>query len=382
MDSFYIQLFLKQNFAHTISYLGAIQGLILAVIVWNYPQEHKTSNRILSLFLLSLVYLYIGPRVLDVIDSPYQRLYYGFRTIAPILLILYIHSLHKKVLDRKYFLFFLLIPVDILVTYSITRLRLNDQETFLNWRIFSHTWFIIIYLFYLPIIYNQYQEYKSKVLQNFSSTHRIGLKWVTQLFLGFMIIMTFDFLISVVALNFSVLDGGYASMASTVAFTAFMYFITIKGKLSSQIYQLRNLDVSPKVEHSSKIEEEQNLTENEDLNELAQKITKSIEINKLYKEMGLTVGDIAEKIDSQPYLVSQAINTCLGKNFFELINRYRVEEAKNLLLDESWNYLSIVGIGFEAGFNSKTAFNTSFKKFTGVTPSQFKKEKLRLENIE
>lgn len=380
MDSFYIQLFLKQNFAHTISYLGAIQGLILAVIVWNYPQQHKISNRILSLFLLSLVYLYIGPRVLEVLDSPYQRLYYGFRTVAPILLILYIHSLHQKVIDKKYFLYFLLIPLDILVTFSITRLRLNEQEHSLDWRIFSHIWFIIIYLFYLPIIYNQYQEYKSKVHQNFSSTHRIGLKWVTQLFFGFLIIMTFDFLLSVVALNFSILDGGYASMVSTVAFTAFMYFITIKGKLSSQIYQLRNLEVPTKAEQSKKIEADQNLPYNEDLYDLSMKITQCIEKNKLYKEMGLTVSDIADKIDSQPYLVSQAINTGLGKNFFELINRYRVEEAKKLLLDESWDYLSIVGIGFEAGFNSKTAFNTSFKKFTGVTPSQYKKEELNIED--
>src|SRR5690554_1610490 len=213
------QLFLKQDIAHTLSYLGAIQGLILAVIVWNYPQQHKTSNRILSLFLLSLVYLYIGPRVLDLIDSPFKRLYYGFRTLAPILLILYIQSLHQKVIVRRYFLFFLLVPLDILVTHSIIKLSLNDQSNSWDWRILTQSWFIIIYLFYLPIIYKQFQNYKLKVLQNFSSTHKIGLKWVSQLFFGFLFIMSFDFIISVIAGRYSRFEASTASIVSTLAFT-------------------------------------------------------------------------------------------------------------------------------------------------------------------
>ncbi|WP_373493157.1 helix-turn-helix domain-containing protein, partial [Aquiflexum sp.] len=62
--------------------------------------------------------------------------------------------------------------------------------------------------------------------------------------------------------------------------------------------------------------------------------------------------------------------------FFELVNGYRVEESKNLMMDEKLNHLSMIGIAFEAGFSSKTAFNTAFKKHTGMTPSQFKKEAL------
>src|SRR5690554_5454960 len=104
---------------------------------------------------------------------------------------------------------------------------------------------VIIYLFYLPIIYKQFQNYKLKVLQNFSTTHKIGLKWVSQLFFGFLFIMSFDFIISVVAGRFSRFEASTASIVSTLAFTIFIYFITIKGKLSPQIYQLRNLADSP-----------------------------------------------------------------------------------------------------------------------------------------
>ena len=355
--------------AQTISYLGAIQGLILAVIIWNYPQQHKISNRILSLFLLSLVYLYIGPRVLELIDSPFRRLYYGFRTLAPILLILYIQSLHQKVPDKKYYFLFLLIPLDFLITYFIANLRLNENPNLWNWEVFSHGWFIIIYLFYLPIVYTQFKKYKSKVLQNFSSTHKIGLKWVSQLFFGFLFIMSFDFLLSVMAVSLTNFNGNTASMVSTLAFTIFMYFITIKGKLSSQIYQLRNLEDVPKLENNPIQEEEVG-----HLKLVAEKVLHIMEAEKVYKEEGLSVKEVADKIDEKPYIVSQAINTCIGKNFFELVNGYRVEESKNLMLDEKLSHLSMIGIAFEAGFSSKTAFNTAFKKHTGLTPSQFKKE--------
>ncbi len=355
--------------AQTISYLGAIQGLILAVIIWNYPQQHKTSNRILSLFLLSLVYLYIGPRVLELIDSPFRRLYYGFRTLAPILLILYIQSLHQKVPEKKYFLLFLLIPLDFFVIYFIGNLRLNEQNNSWDWKIISHSWFIFIYLFYLPIIYFQYKKYKSKVQQNFSSTHKIGLKWVSQLFFGFLFIMSFDFLLSVMAISFSIIDGSNASMISTLAFTIFMYFITIKGKLSSQIYQLRNLEDVPKLENNPIQEEEIG-----HLKLVAEKVLQLMENGKFFREEGLSVKEFADKIEEKPYVVSRAINACLGKNFFELVNGYRVEESKNLILDEKLSHLSMVGIAFEAGFSSKTAFNTAFKKYSGMTPSQFKKQ--------
>ncbi|MFZ0597901.1 MAG: helix-turn-helix domain-containing protein, partial [Flavobacterium sp.] len=55
------------------------------------------------------------------------------------------------------------------------------------------------------------------------------------------------------------------------------------------------------------------------------------------------------------------------------INRYRIEEAKKMIQDPNMEHLSLMGIAFEVGFNSKTVFNTTFKKSTNQTPSEFKK---------
>ena len=62
----------------------------------------------------------------------------------------------------------------------------------------------------------------------------------------------------------------------------------------------------------------------------------------------------------------------MKKNFYDLINGYRVEEAKRLLLDSKNMNYTILSVGFEAGFNSKTTFNTVFKKFTGLAPTDYR----------
>lgn len=61
------------------------------------------------------------------------------------------------------------------------------------------------------------------------------------------------------------------------------------------------------------------------------------------------------------------------RNFYQLINGYRVEESKRLLVNEQLLHLNILAIGFEAGFNSKTTFNTTFKNQTGMSPLEYRK---------
>jgi AraC-like DNA-binding protein len=111
------------------------------------------------------------------------------------------------------------------------------------------------------------------------------------------------------------------------------------------------------------------------IRELADMIIKAIEKEKLFTESELSLQDLANKIRCAPHQASQAINEGLKKSFYDVINGYRVEEAKRLLIDpKNMNY-TILSVGFEAGFNSKTTFNTVFKKFTGVTPTEYRDKK-------
>ena len=74
-----------------------------------------------------------------------------------------------------------------------------------------------------------------------------------------------------------------------------------------------------------------------------------------------------------PNQLSWLLNESIGKNFNEFVNHYRVEAFKEIANDPNNSHLSLIGLAYDSGFNSKTVFNTYFKKETGLTPKQFLK---------
>lgn len=94
--------------------------------------------------------------------------------------------------------------------------------------------------------------------------------------------------------------------------------------------------------------------------------------NKFYTKPELTLSETASLLGTNTSYLSQIINDSFACNFSTFINQLRVEEAQRLLKDSKFNNLSIEGIGKQAGFKSKSVFNSAFKKITGVTPSAYK----------
>ena len=91
-----------------------------------------------------------------------------------------------------------------------------------------------------------------------------------------------------------------------------------------------------------------------------------------YLDSELSITDLSNELDIPSKTVSQVINEGYSCNFFDFINGYRVEAAKSLFKDQSNNKLTIQEVMYDSGFNSKSSFNTAFKKFTKLTPTQFK----------
>jgi len=79
-------------------------------------------------------------------------------------------------------------------------------------------------------------------------------------------------------------------------------------------------------------------------------------------------------MDVSTHDLSYLLNDSFGVNFFNFVNRYRVDEAKRLMLSGQNKHLNLLGIAYSAGFNSKTTFNIAFKKQTGLSPSEFMKQ--------
>ncbi|MCC5612293.1 helix-turn-helix domain-containing protein [Nostoc sp. CHAB 5834] len=103
-----------------------------------------------------------------------------------------------------------------------------------------------------------------------------------------------------------------------------------------------------------------------------ERLLASMQTDQCYLDNELTLPKLAGITQLSIHKLSYLLNNEFGQNFYQFVNGYRIEEAKRLLLDPKKSHLSMEGIAYEAGFNSKTAFNTTFRKITGLSPTEFK----------
>jgi AraC-like DNA-binding protein len=96
--------------------------------------------------------------------------------------------------------------------------------------------------------------------------------------------------------------------------------------------------------------------------------------NTPYKDPDLSLDTLASCLGISRRMITDAVNTCLGQNIQTFINSHRIEAVKKNMSDPKNSDKTLLEIGFEQGFNSKSAFNRSFKTQTGMTPSEFRKQ--------
>ncbi len=113
---------------------------------------------------------------------------------------------------------------------------------------------------------------------------------------------------------------------------------------------------------------------------LANDLENLMQREKLYHQNDLRLEVLAAKLNTSKHFVSQVINQGFKMNFFEYINLKRIEEAKHLLRTTPREELNIIEVAYTVGFNNKGTFNSAFKKITGVTPTEFRRQSKQLLN--
>jgi len=99
-----------------------------------------------------------------------------------------------------------------------------------------------------------------------------------------------------------------------------------------------------------------------------------MEKEKLYRNPDLTLPGLAKKLKLSANTLSQVLNGYCGQTFYNFVNSYRLEEVVSMMRDPKWDDKSVLELLLEAGFKSKSTFNPIFKKWTGKTPSEYRKE--------
>jgi len=132
--------------------------------------------------------------------------------------------------------------------------------------------------------------------------------------------------------------------------------------------------ISPPVESPRKKYQTSALTSDR-AEEIKQKLTQSMDVERAYLDPSLTMKKLSDQMHIHPNYLSQLINEQYQRNFNDFINQYRIQEAIRRLADPNQQKKSLLDLAYEVGFYSKSVFNMAFKKFTGMTPSEYRKNR-------
>lgn len=169
----------------------------------------------------------------------------------------------------------------------------------------------------------------------------------------------------------------YQLVSVTIFASSFIFFIflvyfaaLLKPRLFHRFPNQMNVESAQQV--AQKKYENSNLRDSQK-EVMVTKLLDYVEQEKPYLEPELTLGQLSEQVNIPTHYLSQVINEKIQRSFGDFINSYRVETAKKMLADDQFSHYTIIATAYEAGFNSKTAFYEAFKKFTGTTPSKYRK---------
>lgn len=265
-----------------------------------------------------------------------------------------------KVTDTK----FLLLPVAFLICLVLIKLGFFTPFDYL-----SIILILIQALFYTGYSYITIRRHQKKIQQFSSNTEGINLNWleyiIVVLFIVNIIYVIYNLLYDPKSLNFFI----------NTVFLLVIYWVAYYSLKQKEIYPLEEKQRQELIsmnENSDEEEVKRKLITDEELIKIKTHLESAMNSQRPYLDSELNLIKLAEILSVSTHHLSYVINTGFGKNFFQYVNEYRIEYAKKLLRDTDSKF-SILGIAYESGFNSKTAFNTTFKKLTGQTPSEFKK---------
>ncbi|MBV8324942.1 helix-turn-helix domain-containing protein [Chryseobacterium sp.] len=259
---------------------------------------------------------------------------------------------------------FLLFPIAFLICLVGISLGYSSPFEYLNIMLI-----LAQALLYTGVSYITIRQHQRKIQQFSSNTEEIDLNWleyiIVVLFIVNIIYIIYNLFYDPKSLNFFI----------NSVFLLVIYWVAYYSLKQKEIYPIEEKQRQELISIDEEVHEEKikrKLISDEELLKIKMELEEIMNSQQPYLDSELNLIKMAEILSVSTHHLSYVINTGFEKNFFQYVNEYRIEYAKILLKDPESKF-SILGIAYESGFNSKTSFNTTFKKMTGQTPSEYRK---------
>ena len=377
----------SSNLVLIILLLGATQGLFLTLLLLTKP-INKPANRLLA-FLIIAYSAFIVEQSLS--STQFVERYPHIQGLAAGVVFLNgpLHYLYALMLirpgaslTRKHLLHFIPFVVFYLYFLFPVYLKSGPEKIAFMQSIAEHgltpalmiaSWAVLIQgVAYMVVTFGMLQRHSEVIKNTFSSIEKINLNWLKHITFLTLVIWILGVIIEFLQM-YELNDPVQATVP--ISLTVLIYVMGYLGLRQPEIFS-HSADTLSDAEvdetGDTKKYERSGLTR-EKAQQLDQKLVHLMEIRKPFTDSSLKLNHLAQMVSTSPNYLSQVINEERQQNFYDFVNSYRIEEAKRMILDPSQEQMTLLSIAYEVGFNSKSAFNTAFKKHTGMTPTQLKK---------
>jgi AraC-like DNA-binding protein len=360
-----------------LTYAGIVQGLFVVMLLTNTNIKKSRANLFLSILLLSLsfsiAHIFFAGKVLDHLSAEVYTL--GdptFFLIAPLLWFYTKELIGERVrLSGKLVIHFL--PFLIIIFLSLTLRSLDPASAFIQFLDRNHRLVNVIFWVTVVAQFSSYQfsmrkkwiTYQEFIKQEISYKEGVDISWVRFFMIVFLLINVF-FLFSLFA-AIHLENGSWLPRTTALIFSLSIFALGYKGILQKELFKKNEptrLDI---------VEPLPNALVNKPDPELIGRLLNYMIEKKPYLDSELTLSSLAKNLSISRSQLSILINEGIGDNFYDFVNKYRVDEVKRLLIDPQVKNYNLLGIALEAGFKSKSTFNLIFKRFTGLTPTEYRK---------
>lgn len=386
------------NFHDIALVLVVFQSLLLAVLLLTVRQGKPLSNRLLALLITTigfealdtLMYWCVPLKQLYLQNTPLAFFLFKFAVLVqgPALLFYVKSVIYTDFTLRRRDLLHLLPALFTPVYVGLIVMSLGAEKLHAGVHDYSVYWDnplfrglmltqVLIVPAYALAALRLILSYRKRLKENYSSLDRIERNWLKILIISFCLICLWNLTARMVSLiNVGDLSALLGLLSNYLDFL-FANFLVFYNLLYSNIVQgVRDpagepqnnppvLDSTPAEQMDGKRDEFSPLQ--------ISAVERVIFQDKIYLQHDLTLEQLAATAQLPPRVTSNIINRHFGMSFFDFINYHRVETAKTMLVAAPDK--SVLEIAVMAGFNSKSAFNRFFKKFSDVTPTEFRKKK-------
>ena len=378
----------KPIFLNIISSITIFIMLLLAFFLLTVSTKNKLSNRLFASFLMITAF-----DLSSFFTDKYFETNLNFEifrmTIS--LLIMPIFYLYVKAVCHSDFRLkpkHLILIIPFVITNLVFIPRFYLATTIESIFIYEHfkqmleiRFFYILaelqYAFYIVLVFIILKKYKEIYLENYTNSNHSSYKWLFQMTVFFLIAHCIVFFKSVIRYtDYNVFLNISNVIIGTIALIISCWFV-LKALNNPDLF--KGVDSNMLLINEVVISTEKESFQTPKSVEIASQIElikKYVVENEPYLEPSLTIQELSKQVNIPVRDLSILINHHINQHFFDFINEYRIQKAMQILKNPSKSKLTILEILYEVGFNSKSSFNTAFKKYTNQTPTEFRNSKL------